>query len=117
MFTVSVQRDGYLLAAAVGRAELGDLCGMAGLVAEVARFSGLKQAVLDLLAVEPLLTTEEHEQLGNAIARILHWLQVASVIAFAERVSVSELVAQRAGLNLKTFTNLVDAEQWLQIGA
>lgn len=113
MFSVSIQKGGTLIAAGVGEADVPDLCGMAALVAEVARRAGKNRALLDLLAVRPSLSQAQHIELGNRIAAILAGLHVAVVVPDAERVSSGERAAQQSGLALKTFTSLAEAEDWL----
>lgn len=113
MFSVGVQHSGYLLGIVTGKGELADFCGAAMMIAEVARRSGERRVLVDLLGAEPQLAPEQHQELGEFLGRAWAGLQVASVVPSVERIGVSEAAAQAMGLRLRTFTALAEAQAWL----
>jgi len=113
MFTLSVQRAGYLLVVASGQGTLADFCGAACMVAEIGRRDGCVHALLDLLGAEPRLSLEEHRALGQHVGQAWVGMRVAVVVPDTQRVRVGESAAVDEGTNLRTFTNLLEAEGWL----
>lgn len=115
MFNVAVQHGGpHLLVVGSGRGHFCDICGMVDLTARVALIKGYRRALVDLLAVDPELTASEHLQLGSHVASALAQLErVATVVAAQYRSGASEKSAQQHGLNLRTFTDIHQAEAWL----
>lgn len=116
MFSVGIQHNGYLLGIVTGDAELPYFCGAALLIAEVARRTGEQRVLVDLLGAQPRLEPDQHQELGEFLAGAWAGLQIASVVPSVERVGVSEAAAQAAGLRIRTFTTLAEAQAWLHGG-
>lgn len=116
MFTVSVRRDGHLLVvSATGHANLGDLLGLADLVARVSSTDGIARVLIDLLGVDHQLSFTQHLSLGAHVSQVAAGLdRVATVVPLALRTGTSEKAAQKLGANLRTFTELESALQWLR---
>ena len=113
-FLVTVHHGPFLLVVASGPAKLGDFLGAIDVVRTESHERGDGRALLDLLAVETKLSPEEHQKLGRYLAEALgHLERVASVVPDQFRVHSSELSAQSAGLNIRTFLALRDAIAWL----
>lgn len=105
----------HLLVQAGGVSTLADLCGAADLVAAVTAQAGYRRALLDLTATDPQLSFTQHLQLGAHVAQRLSGLErVATVVSPANRTGTSEKAAQKAGLRLRTFTDLAEAIAWLE---
>ncbi len=67
-----------------------------------------------MLSTVPELSFTEHLQLGaHAAARLAGMEKVASVVDIRFRTGTSEKAAQKAGVTLRTFTDLHAAEGWL----
>ena len=112
---VSLDRQGdWLVVKGRGRAALVDLKGFADLVATVCREEQRTHVLVDLLDVVQELTFTEHLQLGVYIAERLHFLsKMASVVPEQMRSGNSERAAQKSGLQLRTFTDVAAAREWL----
>ena len=103
-----------LLVEARGLASLGDLCGLFDLVRTTAEKHGHARALLDLTAVEIAFSFTDHLALGaHAAAEVRHMTRVASVVSPKFRVGTSEKAAQKMGANLRTFTVLAEAREWV----
>lgn len=115
LFNVAVQHGGpYLLVVASGRAHLCDFFGLFDLAARVAQMKAHRRAIVDLLAVEPVLSFTEHLQLGAHVATALAGLdRVATVVDARFKTGTSEEAAQKHGLNLRTFVDIHEATEWL----
>jgi hypothetical protein len=104
----------YLQVDGAGPADLAELCGYMDLVGTVAARKGHTHAVLNLLDVEIALSFTDHLQLGAHAAQQLRNLKrVASVVPERFRTGTSEKAAQKSGLQLRTFTSLVEGLTWL----
>lgn len=116
MFNVAVNHGGpYLLVVGSGTAQLCDLMAVADVAARVAHMKQSRLVMVDLLGVEPTLSFTEHLQLGAHFAAALARIdRVASVVALRFRSGTSEKAAQKAGVNLRTFTDLSEADRWLR---
>lgn len=114
-FTIAIHQDGqYLLIVGSGTAQLCDLMAVADVAARVARTRNARFVMVDLLEVEPTLSFTDHLQLGAHFAAALAGLErVASVVAPRFRTGTSEKAAQKAGVNLRTFTDRAEADRWL----
>lgn len=112
---IRIHREaGVLIAEAVGRTTLADLCGMASLVGTTTSMAGETRALLHLLGVEVDLAFTEHLQLGSFVAQQLQHLErVASVVPERYRTGTSEKAAQKGGLRFRTFTDLPQAMAWV----
>ncbi|TFZ07641.1 hypothetical protein [Ramlibacter humi] len=107
---------GQLMVEAHGLATLADLYGLADLVATVCAKQGWRRAGMNLLGVEhtQAISFTDHLQLGAYIAeRLAHLERVASIVPQRYRTGTSEKAAQKAGLQLRTFTVLEEATAWL----
>ena len=114
-FTVTVDHSHeYLLVKASGVALLADLYGYMDLVATIATNMGNRRAVLDLQDVQINLGFTDHLNLGvYASDRLRNLKRVASVVSPENRTGTSEKAAQQMGLQLKTFTSLGEAMEWI----
>jgi hypothetical protein len=108
----------FLQVDASGPASLADLCGMADLLGTVCARQGYRRALMNLLDVEIALSFTDHLQLGGHVAQQLAPLErVASVVPQRYRTGTSEKAAQKAGLQLRTFTSLQEGLAWVREGA
>ena len=104
----------FLQVDANGPAGLADLCGMADLMGTVCARQGYHRGVMNLLGVEIGLSFTDHLQLGTYVAQQLRHLErVASVVPERYRTGTSEKAAQKAGLQLRTFTSLEEGLAWV----
>jgi hypothetical protein len=104
----------HLQVDAGGPALFSDLCGLADLVGTIGRKGGYACAVMNLLEIEIALGFTDHLQLGAYAAQQLRHLErVASIVPQRFRTGTSEKAAQKAGLQLRTFTSLEDGLAWL----
>jgi len=115
-FSVTVApQAGYLLLVASGPATLADLCGLASLGATVCGKGTHARALVDLRQAEPQLSFTDHLQLGSHFAEAFRDVaRVATVVAPKDRVGTSEKAAQKSGLQLRTFMDIAEAEDWLR---
>lgn len=112
--TVHHHRAGWLQVDAAGPASLADLCGLADLLATVCARQGYRRALMNLLGVEIALSFTDHLQLGGYVAQQLNGMdRVASVVPQRYRTGTSEKAAQKAGLQLRTFTSLEEGLDWV----
>jgi hypothetical protein len=108
---------GYLLIAAVGHMDLGDMLGLFDLAGRLCETNGHRRMLVNLLDVKPHLTFTEHLHLGAHAGSCLQRLQrVATVATEMNRPGTSEKAAQKAGLDLRTFSELDQATVWVQRG-
>jgi hypothetical protein len=114
-FTMSVIHGPHFLQVdAEGTGLLGDLCGLFDFVATAAHKHGHRRALLNLTGVEIDFSFTDHLELGRHAAASLHAIRrAASVVDPKFRVGTSEKAAQKMGLNLRTFTDLREAIEWL----
>jgi hypothetical protein len=107
-------RADHLEIEAHGPATFADLCGIADLVGTVCAKKGWRRAAMNLLGVEIALGFTDHLQLGGHVAQQLRHLdRVASIVPERYRTGTSEKAAQKAGLQLRTFTVREEALRWL----
>jgi hypothetical protein len=67
-----------------------------------------------LLSVEPNLSPDEHFMVGRQAGEAFRGMEkVACVVDERFRTGVGEKAAQAAGKQLRTFTALAEAEEWL----
>ena len=100
-----------------GAATLADLKGFADMIATICRDEQRAFVLVDLRNVEQHLTFTEHLQLGVYIAEKLNFLtRMATVVPVADRSGNSERAAQKSGLHLRSFTDMVEAEAWMHEG-
>ena len=113
-FQITIHHGPFLHAVASGEAHLGDLLGGIAMVRAVAAEYGYRRALLDLLGTQPKLSFSEHLRLGEALAASLCQLErVASAVPPQARVGTSEKAARHGGLELRAFTALPAAREWL----
>ena len=112
---VSVEREGtVLLVKGQGHAGLSDLKGFADMIATICRDEHLDRVLVDLLHVAQELTFTEHLQLGVYIADSLRFVsRMATVVPAQARSGNSERAAQKSGLQIRTFTDLGEAREWI----
>ncbi|MDB5750526.1 MAG: hypothetical protein JWP65_947 [Ramlibacter sp.] len=78
------------------------------------REHGDKRLLIDLTDVDGTLGPREHQALGLLAARFLsHLERMASLVPEDKITRVSEAAAQGQGLQLKVFTDLTGAVNWL----
>lgn len=112
--SLTIHHGAFLQVAATGPATLADLCGMADLLGTIAERRAYRRALMNLLGVEIALSFTDHLQLGSYVAQQLRRLErVASVVPQRYRSGTSEKAAQKAGLQLRTFTSLDEGLAWL----
>ena len=76
--------------------------------------NGDKRLLINLLDVVGTLGPKEHQAIGLLAAKYLsHLERVASLVPEDKITRVSEAAAQKKGMQLKVFTNLTEAVNWL----
>jgi hypothetical protein len=112
---VFVEReDAMLLVKGQGHAGLADLKGFADMIATICRDEQRDRVLVDLLHVTQELTFTEHLQLGVYIAESLRFLaKMATVVPAQARSGNSERAAQKSGLQIRTFTDVGEAREWI----
>ena len=115
MLDVSLIREDVLLVVkARGVATLADFKGFSDLIATVCREEQRTHALVDLLDAKQELAFTDHLQLGLYIAERLGFLEkMATVVPADARSGNSERAAQKAGLHLRTFSDMAEAREWL----
>ena len=114
-FSATVHHGPYLRAEGAGPATLSELIGYVEFVSVITRRESYQRVLLDLAAVEIDLALTEHISLGTyASGALIHLQKVASVVDVKYRSGASEKAAQNSGLNIRTFTSLSDAAEWLE---
>jgi hypothetical protein len=116
MFSVSVVKDTYLLVVVSGRGTLGTFRAVAGFVADLIAIERDERVLVDLLASEQAMNHDELCMLGDHVGKLWKGVQVAVVVPSAERALIGGKAAQANGANIRTFTNLHDAGDWLKVG-
>jgi hypothetical protein len=116
MFSVSVVKDSYLLVVVSGRGTLGTFRAVARFVADLIAIEHDERVLVDLLASEQAMNRDEHRVLVDLVAKLWKGTQVAVVVPSDERALIGQQAAQANGANLRTFTNLHDAGDWLKLG-
>jgi hypothetical protein len=116
MFSVSVVKDSYLLVVVTGRGTLGTFRAVAGFVADLIAIEHDERVLVDLLASEQVMDRDELSMLGEHVGKVWKGTQVAVVVPSAERALIGGQAAQANGANIRTFTNLNDAGEWLKLG-
>ena len=106
MFNAGVQHEGaYVLVVAAGRAGLPELCALAPFSAKIASMRGCQRVLIDLLAVDRLLSPDENTLLGA---------QLDVVFRNIERVaSVRPQPLTSSSSRIRVFSTLEEANQWL----
>jgi hypothetical protein len=115
LFSVSVQKEGYLLVVVSGRGGLGFFRAVVGFVGDLIASEREERVLVDLMASQPSLTVEEHRKLGEHAGKQWHGAQIAVVVPSVQRVLIGEQAAQAGGAKIRTFTNLHDAGEWLKV--
>ena len=97
-----------------GPASLEDFVGLIAKVGEQTLRHGDKRVLVDLLGVEGDMKFTEHFQLGEQAAQQLRHLEkMASVVPEDKITRTSEKVALKKGFQLRVFTTMSEAIQWL----
>lgn len=110
-----IDAPGFLLLQCRGEASLSYFLAAIDEAAAEARRTAATRVLFDVRAVQQFLSYSEHLQLGAALADKLRFMQrVASVVPIEKRSGASEKAAQRNNLNLRAFTDLTQAMQWVQ---
>ena len=104
----------FLLVEAAGPMDLGHLCGMFDLAAQVCEMNGHRRVLFNLVATQVDLSFTQHLHLGAHAAHSLRQLErAASVVTAASRRGTSEKSAQKHGLTFRTFTEFAEAADWV----
>jgi hypothetical protein len=97
-----------------GPASLDDFVDLIATVGEQTRQRGDKRVLVDLLGVEGDMKFTEHFQLGSQAAQHLRHLdRMASVVPEDKITRTSEKVALKQGFQLRVFTSMSEAVEWL----
>jgi hypothetical protein len=111
----SVRRlDGYTSVKVTGPASLSDFLQLIADISAQTREKGDKRVLVDLLAVEGELKFTDHFQMGQEVGqRLRHLERLASVVPEDKITRTSEKVALTQGVQLRVFTSINDAIQWV----
>lgn len=113
-FNVTMHPGRYLLVVGTGDARIADYVHAISAAAELARRERTTRVLLDLLSVEPNLSPDEHSMVGRHAGEAFRDIEkVACVVDKRFRTGVGEKAAQAIGKQLRTFTKLSEAEEWL----
>jgi hypothetical protein len=105
---------GYVSVKITGPASLDDFVGLIATVGTQTRQRGDKRVLVDLLGVEGDMKFTEHFQLGSQAAQHLRHLErMASVVPEDKITRTSEKVALKQGFQLRVFTSMGEALEWL----
>jgi hypothetical protein len=115
MFTVSVDYGpSFVLIACAGPATVAEICGALAFGAEIARREGRLRFLFDLLAVDFDGTAEDRKEMGLFAASLLGQItRIAVVLTSAANTGEGERSAREAGLELRNFTSLFEAIEWM----
>jgi hypothetical protein len=116
MFSVSVVKDSYLLVVVSGRGTLDTFRAVAGFVTDLIAIDRDERVLVDLLASEQSMNRDELCMLGEHVGKLWKGTQVAVVVPSDERALIGGDAAKANGANIRTFTNLNDAGEWLKLG-
>ena len=112
-FTVH-ENAAYLHCETAGKATLQDMLASVDLVKSLAASRGHSRVLIDMQAVEHELPFTEHLQLGTYLVDKLAGIErLASVVRPERMVGVTARVAQKLGVQVRTFDNLPEAQRWL----
>ena len=113
-YSLTVHHGPYLLLVGTGEAFVCDILGTLDMAAQVARHQNYTRVMFDLMSVEIDFSFADHTLIGMRAAEVLEGLErVATVVNADFQVGTSERAAQKQGLVLKTFSDLVKASEWL----
>lgn len=115
VFTLRIQsRQPYLIVAATGPAGLGELSGLAAFVAEVVKSERHGRVLADLSRVTPNLSFTDHLRFGALVWELLGGLErVAAVVPHGYLDAPAARAAKLAGMPLKTFLRMEEAQSWM----
>jgi len=112
-FTVR-RLDGFTSIKVSGPASLPDFLRLIADIGGQTRASGDKRVLVDLLAVAGELKFTDHFQMGQEVGqRLRHLERLASVVPQDKITRTSEKVALTQGVQLRVFTSMNDAIQWV----
>jgi hypothetical protein len=111
----SVRRlDGFTCVEVTGPASLADFIRLIADVAAQTRAHGDRRVLVDLLGVQGELKFTDHFQMGQEVGqRLRHLERLASVVPEDKITRTSEKVALTQGVQLRVFTSMKDAIQWV----
>ena len=113
-FTLDLHHGPFLLAVGIGEASVREGLAALDTVARETKARGNKRALLDLLSVHFKASDAEHRQVGIYTAQVLgHLKRVAVVVNGDYWVGLGEAAARDSGLDLRTFTDIVKATNWI----
>lgn len=113
-FTVE-QRAGYTVVRVDGEPTLDEFLGFVQRIGVQSQGWPAERALFDLRGERTLRAFTEHYAVGEAVARELrHLKRLASVVPPDRITRASEKTAQRAGVNLRVFTDEQEAMAWLR---
>lgn len=116
MFSVSVSEDDYLLVILSGRGTLPRYQAVASFIGQLLTSARGYRALIDLMAANPVLTEDEHRQLAQQVSKDWAHAQVAVVVP-GEHATVGKWASGAGCANIRVFTSLHDAGDWLKIEA
>lgn len=98
----------------IGEAAMDAYDELIGRVAQTSRARNDRRMLVDLRAVHGALAFTEQFRLGQIVASELRHLQKLASVVPPERITrTSEKVASSLGMQLRVFTDMDDAAQWL----
>jgi hypothetical protein len=106
--------DGFTCVKVTGPASLADFLRLIADIGVQTREHGDKRVLVDLLGVEGELKFTDHFQMGQEVGqRLRHLERLASVVPEDKITRTSEKVALTQGVQLRVFTSMNDAIQWV----
>ncbi|RYG13680.1 MAG: STAS/SEC14 domain-containing protein [Burkholderiales bacterium] len=114
-FQVRVSRNPeFVLVEVSGPASMSELATLIATMSEQTKAAGDKRAVVDLQGVVGTLSFTDHFQIGHYVSRQMRHLErLASIVPPDKITRTSEKVATSMGMNLRVFTRLEDALNWI----
>jgi hypothetical protein len=112
------ERPGYLLARFTGDGEVADICKKFSLIAERCKDANIHRLLLDWVGPYEDASVWESYLLGKGAQIFIPYrLKIASVSQSTDldpqNLGLGELVARNRGVDVRAFTDIKEAEEWL----
>ena len=106
--------DNHVVVRAIGEPTLGEFIAFLQAVGVASANWQEDRVLFDLRGIRTLTTFTEHYAVGQEIGRQLgHFRRIASVVPPDRITRASEKTARQAGVNMKVFTDEIEALAWL----
>jgi hypothetical protein len=104
----------YLVVVVSGPASLADHFGFVALISGICAATHCRRCLLDLRAVQAELAFTEYLRLGTFVGETLQHLdRIAALVPPDMPKGISVKAAQKAGVPVRSFSNIDEAKAWL----